>query len=168
MGHHTVDRSRQEGYTSKEQIMKQMSTEIEISADVVRVWKVLTDFARFPEWNPLIRSAEGQAKVGDRIKVYLKPPKGMGMTFKPTVLQADEGREFRWLGHLLIPGLFDGEHYFTIESLEGGRVRFTQGEIFRGLLVPVMGLLGVFKNTNPGFEEMNGALKVRAENPQVS
>lgn len=31
--------------------MKQMSTEIEISADVVRVWKVLTGFARFPEWN---------------------------------------------------------------------------------------------------------------------
>ena len=93
----------------------------------------------------------------------MKPPKGMGMTIKPTVLKADEGREFRWVGHLLVSGLFDGEHYFTIESLEGNRVRFSQGEIFTGILVPLIGLLGVFKNTKLGFEEMNQALKARAE-----
>jgi hypothetical protein len=36
------------------------------------------------------------------------------MTFRPTVLNAETNRELRWLGHLLAPGLFDGEHSFTI------------------------------------------------------
>ena len=54
-----------------------------------------------------------------------------------------------------MPGLFDGEHYFTIEPLNGSRVRFVQGENFTGLLVPLMGVIGVYKNTSAGFEEMN-------------
>ena len=148
--------------------MKEMSTEIEINASADRVWQVLTDFSALPEWNPFMRSAEGEVAVGARLKIFLKPPKGMGMTIKPTVLKADESREFRWLGHLIAPGLFDGEHYFTIEAKEGDRVRFTQGEIFTGLLVPLIGLLGVFKNTKLGFVEMNTALKERAENSEHS
>ena len=38
-----------------------------------------------------------------------------------------------------------------------------QGESFAGVMVPVLGLLGVFKNTLRGFEEMNQALRFRAE-----
>ena len=59
------------------------------------------------------------------------------MTFRPTVLKVEPNREFRWLGHLLFPGLFDGEHIFTIEPLGEGHVRFTQREVFTGLLVPL-------------------------------
>ena len=43
--------------------------------------------------------------VGDRLKVYIKASKGMGMSFKPTVLRAESNREFRWIGRLLMPGL---------------------------------------------------------------
>ncbi len=42
------------------------------------------------------------------------------MTMRPTVLVAEPGRELRWLGRLLVPGLFDGEHRFTIEEREPG------------------------------------------------
>ena len=45
------------------------------------------------------------------------------MRFKPRVLKAEPNRELRWLGHLGIPGLFDGEHIFTIEPLDQERVR---------------------------------------------
>ena len=58
------------------------------------------------------------------------------MTFRPTVLKVEPNREFRWLGHLLVPGLFDGEHSFTIEPLGESRVRFTQREIFTGCSFP--------------------------------
>lgn len=84
------------------------------------------------------------------------------MTFRPTVLKAEPNRELRWLGHLLIPGLFDGEHIFTIEPLGANRVRFVQREIFTGLLVPLLAS-GLDTDTRRGFEEMNQALKVRAE-----
>ena len=89
-----------------------------------------------------------------------------GHDVSPTVLKADPNRELRWLGRLWIPGLFDGEHVFTIEPLEANRVRFIQQEVFTGLLVPLFArLLGV--NTQRGFEEMNDALKVQAEETSV-
>ena len=85
------------------------------------------------------------------------------MTLRPTVSVADSERELRWNGHLLLPGLLDAEHRFWIEPISNGRVRFHQSERFRGILVP---LLREFldRDTQRGFEEMNAALKARAEN----
>ncbi len=143
--------------------MKQMSSEIEINASPEQVWQVLTDFSALPDWNPFIRSIEGDLNVGDRLKVYIKASKGMGMSFRPTVLRAEPNRELRWIGRLMMPGLMDGEHSFIIEPLEDNHVRFIQSESFTGVLVPFMSALGVFKNALIGFDEMNQALKRRAE-----
>jgi uncharacterized protein YndB with AHSA1/START domain len=68
--------------------MKEIQAEIVIDAPPERVWKVLTDFPALPQWNPFMQSAEGELKVGAQLKVALKPPKGMGMTFKPRVLKS--------------------------------------------------------------------------------
>jgi hypothetical protein len=84
------------------------------------------------------------------------------MTFKPKVLNAEPNRELRWLGRLLVPGLFDGDHSFTIQPLEDDRVRFIQREAFKGLLGPLFAR-SLDTNTQRGFEEMNHALRERAE-----
>ena len=142
--------------------MKKLRTEIEIQASAERVWQLLTDFPSFPQWNPFIRKASGNIRVGERLEVKLQPSGASAMTFRPTVLKVEPNREFRWLGHLLVRGLFDGEHIFTIEPLGEGRVRFTQREVFTGLLVPLFAR-GLDTDTRRGFEEMNQALKARAE-----
>jgi hypothetical protein len=142
--------------------MKDLHSEIEINAPAERVWHLLTDFASYPQWNPFIRSIRGQPIRGERLEVRIEPPGGRGMTFKPKVLNAEDNRELRWLGHLLVPGLFDGEHSFTIESLAKNRVRVVQREAFKGLLVPLFAR-SLETNTQRGFEEMNCALKERAE-----
>jgi hypothetical protein len=142
--------------------MKELRTEIEIQATAERVWQLLIDFPSFPQWNPFIRKATGNIRVGERLEVKLQPSGASAMTFRPTVLKAEPNRELRWLGHLLISGLFDGEHSFTIELLGEGRVRFTQREVFAGLLVPLFAR-GLDTDTRRGFEEMNQALKTRAE-----
>ena len=142
--------------------MKELCTEIEIQASDKRVWQLLTDFASFPQWNPFIRQAKGEAKVGARLVIHLQPSGASGMTFKPIVLKVEPNRELRWLGRLLMPGLFDGEHTFTIETLEANRVRFTQREVFTGLLVPLFAR-SLNADTRRGFAEMNQALKSRAE-----
>ena len=142
--------------------MKQLHTEIEIDASAKRVWEVLTDFASYPQWNPFIRHISGRPAPGERLQARLEPPGGRAMTFKPKVLTAEPNRELRWLGHLLVPGVFDGEHSFTIEPLEENRVRFRQREAFKGLLVPLFAR-SLESNTQRGFEEMNHALKERAE-----
>ncbi|MCH7718196.1 MAG: SRPBCC domain-containing protein [Chloroflexi bacterium] len=146
---------------------KELRTEIEIDAPADRVWRLLTEFDAYPDWNPFLRRASGEVKEGARLEVYMQPSGGRGMTFRPTVIRAEPNREFRWLGHLGVSGLFDGEHSFTIEPLEGNRVRFVQSERFTGVLVPLM-MLMIEKDTKRGFEEMNQALKERAEAAQRS
>jgi hypothetical protein len=85
------------------------------------------------------------------------------MTFRPKkVLNVEPNRELQWLGNLLVPGLFDGEHSFTIQPLVENRVRFVQREEFRGLLVPLFSR-SLDTNTRRGFEQMNRTLKERAE-----
>lgn len=79
------------------------------------------------------------------------------MTFKPEVQEVEEGRELRWLGRFLLPGLFDGEQSLRID----GRSRFVQSERFSRLLVGFFG--GTLDKTERGFAQMNEALKRRAE-----
>jgi hypothetical protein len=142
----------------------QLEADIEIQASPARVWEVLTDFDAYPEWNPFIVHAAGKAAVGSRLEVRMRPPGRRPTTFRPQVLDAEPGRRLRWLGRLLIPGLFDGEHSFVIQPVGPDRVRLTQNERFRGVLVPVLfGFLA--KPTLAGFQQMNQALKGRAEQP---
>jgi len=148
--------------TSLREMMKELRSEIEIAASARRVWEILTDFAGFPQWNPFIRRARGNLVAGERLEIVMQPSGARGMTFSPTVLNVEADRELRWIGHLFVPGLFDGEHIFTIESLGTGRVLFTQREIFTGLLVPLLARM-LDTDTRRGFEEMNKALKARAE-----
>lgn len=139
-----------------------LHTEIEIDASVERVWAVLSDFASYPQWNPFIKRVVGAPRQGTRLEVTIQPSGGKAMRFKPVVLSAEAGRELRWLGRVLLPGVFDGEHRFVIEPLANGKVLFQQSERFNGLLVgPLRASLE--KDTRRGFEEMNRALKARAE-----
>jgi hypothetical protein len=142
--------------------MKELHSEIEINASVERVWDILTDFASYPQWNPFIRSISGELEVGERLEVRLEPPDSRGVTLRPTVLRAEPNRLMRWVGHVLVPGLFDGEHSLVIEPLGENRVRFVQHEAFKGVLVSLL-TRSLDNNTLRGFEEMNEALKERAE-----
>ena len=140
----------------------QLNAEIEINASPDRVWTILTDFAVYPEWNPFIKFVHGAPQQGARLEVRIQPSGTKGMTFRPTVLVADTGRELRWLGRLLFPGVFDGEHSFVIKTVAAGKVRFQQNEQFTGILVPMF-RSSLDRDTKRGFEEMNLALKSRAE-----
>lgn len=141
--------------------MTMLRHEIEIDASPEAVWAVLADTDAYPDWNPFVRKVEGELREGAKLEVRIAPPGGRAMTFKPVVLAAEPGRELRWLGRLLLPGLFDGEHSFRLEPLELGRTRFTQAESFSGILVPL--LRKTLGKTQAGFEQMNNALKLRVE-----
>jgi hypothetical protein len=143
---------------------KQLRAHIDIQASPQRVWQVLTDFAAYPQWNPFITQASGTAAPGERLSVRMQPAGGRAMTFRPTVLEAAPQRRLRWIGRVLFPGVFDGEHSFTIEPLEQGSVRLTQQEDFRGALVPLLAR-SLDRRTLPAFEQMNQSLKRRAEQP---
>lgn len=141
-----------------------ITTEILVDAPPARVWTILTDLAAYGEWNPFIPRIEGPLAAGERLRVHIRPPGGSGMTFRPRLLAVTPEIELRWLGHLLLPGLFDGEHRFRLEALDGGtRTRLHHSESFSGLLLPVIFGARAQSTTRAGFEAMNAALKRRAE-----
>jgi uncharacterized protein YndB with AHSA1/START domain len=72
--------------------MKEIHTEIEIDAPAEKVWRVLTDFAAYPEWNPFVRRLEGEVRVHARLQVHVQPAGGKGMSIRPTVLVAEPNR----------------------------------------------------------------------------
>ena len=138
-----------------------LETSIDIDAAPAAVWAVLSDLPSYPSWNPFIREASGTLAAGERIEVQLQPARGRAMRFRPTVLKAEANRELRWLGRLVAPGVFDGEHRFAIEPTARGS-RLVQEERFTGLLVPFLAR-GLRRGTLPGFERMNVAVKERVE-----
>jgi hypothetical protein len=142
--------------------MKTLRTQIDIDASAEQVWDTLTNFADYSTWNQFITHLAGTLAPGERLEVRIEPPGGADMSFRPTVLAVAPARELRWVGHLLISGLFDGEHQFEIHPLGPGRVRFVQQERFTGVLVALFAR-NLDAHTLPGFNAMNAALKARAE-----
>jgi hypothetical protein len=142
--------------------MSEISTQILIRAAPQRVWAALMDFAAYPSWNPFVIGIEGEARPGERLKVTIRPPGGSAQTFKPIVLQADAPEAFVWRGSLPIPGLFTGVHAFRL-TREGDATRFRHSEAFSGLLVPLF--RKTLAQAEEGFNQMNAAIKARAEAP---
>jgi hypothetical protein len=83
------------------------------------------------------------------------------MTFKPNILTLEANKEFRWKGKLGINGIFDGEHYFILESVDKDITKFIHGEKFSGLLVPFVRKM--LDKTQKGFLLMNESIKNECE-----
>ena len=142
--------------------MPDIQTQIEIDAAPPVVWAILTDFAAYPDWNPLITSIEGDPVVGERLRVRVEPPGGRATTFSAPVRRVESARELRWRGYLGVPQIFAGEESFRLAPTDSGGTTFHHDERFSGVLaVPMLWVLRT--RTEQGFEAMNAALKARAE-----
>jgi hypothetical protein len=140
--------------------LKEIRTEIDIDTSPLRVWQVLTDFSKYPEWNPFIRKIEGQPVEGAKLRIHITTPAGVKREYSPKVTKVVAERELRWLGKM--PGLLSGEHIFSIEPVSDSSVYLVHREVFGGLLTPFFGS-SLDTDVRKGFEEMNAALKKRAE-----
>jgi hypothetical protein len=136
---------------------KTIKTSIRIQATPAKVWQILTDFDRYPNWNPFLKFIKGEVEEGNTIHIHAG-----SMEFRPMVLAFEAEKEFRWIGNLLLKGLFDGEHSFIIEDLQDGTVNLKHEENFSGLLVGIFPKK-LFTKTKEGFNEMNQKLKELAE-----
>ena len=143
-------------------MLMELHTQIMIRSTPAKVWSILTDFPAYPSWNPFIISINGRPAVGERLEVRMQPPDAARMTFKPKVTAFQVNEKFQWLGHFIIPGIFDGEHTFALEAQPDGTVLFSQSEHFSGLFVAFFRKM-LNDNTRRGFEAMNQKLKERAE-----
>lgn len=140
----------------------EIRTEIEIEASPQAVWRVLTDFPRYSEWNPFIVAVGGEPRQGTTLSVTLSMPESAKeYRLRPRVVRCEAEAELRWLGHLWFKGLFDGEHFFRLHEPAPGRTRFVHGEDFSGVLLRFA--TRTVTEATRGFVYMNQALKRRVE-----
>jgi hypothetical protein len=134
-------------------------TTIDIDAGAAEIWRVLTDFSRYDEWNPMLRNVQVGVEPGAlvRFEVHRDGTKPLRLQAKIALL--NEPDALSWRGGR--KGILTGEHYFRIESLGEGRCRFHHGEQFKGLLLLLA--KGVLKDAPAVYRSMNQALKKRVE-----
>lgn len=135
---------------------------IEIRAPQETVWRVLSDFSSYREWNPHLREVRGKPRQGGRLMVLSQPPGARPLALRARLVIWQPPAEFRWRATFISGYLFSGEHGFRLEPQAADRVRFVHDENFRGLLVPLYSLVRL-SATRRGFTEMNEALRERAE-----
>ena len=50
--------------------MNKIQTQIIINASATDVWDTLIDFRKYNEWNPFIKSIDGNPVVGEKLKEF--------------------------------------------------------------------------------------------------
>jgi hypothetical protein len=138
-----------------------VTTQITIDAPPERVWSVFTDFASYPDWSRFVKSISGELRDGARLTVRLGPADSNGLTFKPRIKELREGAVLEWLGHLVVPGIFDGRHRFELTGTSDGKTLFTQSETFGGITIPFA--KSSLEGMNRSFDAFNASLKARSE-----
>lgn len=138
-------------------------TEVTINASIQLVWDVLTDISEYPNWNPFIKSIEGQLVNDSKLRVELDFNYKRTMTFTPKVVTVTPGEHLAWLGAGGLNGrIFDGEHHFSLRQEASGSTVLEHYENFCGIFTRIFGhYMG--DDTKTGFEAMNKALKARCE-----
>lgn len=140
---------------------REVTTSIWIDRPPADVWRVLVDTNAYRAWNPMIVRIKGDLRVGSVIEIDLGSSKSNAAVFHPTVQVVQPNHELRWLGHVGMPGIFDGEHRFQLVA-SGTGTRFVQSERFSGLLVGHL-TGSLLDDTLNRMNAMNSALKQRVE-----
>jgi hypothetical protein len=96
------------------------------------VWDVLTDFAAYKEWNPVITLADGRLKEGTRMALRIAPSGRVAYIVRPKISKVVPERELRWRRRL---PLRTTEQLFELEAVPGG-TKVTHGTETWGPLVP--------------------------------
>lgn len=138
--------------------MRSFAATSRIHAPANRIWSILTDAARYPQWNPTVTRVDGTIAPGQRIALHVTI--NPGRAFPVTVTTFESPQRMVWRGGLPL-GLFVGERVFTLTPTSDGAVEFNMRETFTGLLAPLIGR--TLPDMQPAFEQFVAALKREAE-----
>jgi hypothetical protein len=141
---------------------REIKTQYHYAVKTSLLWKIIIDFPHYPMWNNFILEVLGEAEPATRIKFRFQLPRGIMLPATAIILTVESEKEIRWKGRLPIPGLFSAEHYYILDSNGNGQTDLYHGEIFRGLLVPLIWPLLRIKGT-PVYEQNNIDLEKRAK-----
>lgn len=132
---------------------------VQAPADVI--WESLVELSTWPEWNPLYPKAAGVVRIGNVLDLTLQLPGRPAQEIKPTVLDWVPNDHIHWRLKLM-GGLVKTIRYLEIEPLSETGCIFSNGEVFDGLLAPMV-IKQHGRAIRGGFASMGEALRERAE-----
>ena len=152
-------------------MVKAVGASVEIDAPVERVWDVLRDVERYPEWNPFTVSVQTDFALGSPVDMrvnlfgrYRRDGSPRTIHQVEYVTGYDEGRRVSW-GVPVGPSWFIlADRWQELTDLGGGRTRYETVDEFTGVGVGFM-LLLMRRHMERGFTEVGLALKERCETP---
>ena len=137
--------------------------EVVIDAPPEKVWAVIIDFPSYAEWNSQLAWLGGVAAPEATLKLRLSAEGTDPYEFEPVVSHFEPNVRFAWFARTGAPRVFDGEHFFELEPLAGGKTRLVNRERYSGLLAPIIQRQPMMQGAPKGFVKMNDELKRRAE-----
>lgn len=138
--------------------MKAFSATATITASSDRIWEILTDADKFPEWEPGVIRIEGTIALGEKITVYTKL--SPDRAFPVTVSEFVPGKKMVWSSSMPL-GLFKGERTFTLTPVGEDKVEVVTKEEFSG---PLLFLIGrTIPDLSESFQNFAAGLKKQAE-----
>lgn len=139
--------------------MREIRTEIEITAPRQRVWDLLADLDSYADWNPHITSASGDLREGASLDITVERIGARSRTMTVRVSDCDPPRRLQWVGTVGSKRIFRGIHTFELHEFDDDRTRFVNHEQLTGFLVPLV----VSEHPQRDYDRMNEALKRRLE-----
>src|SRR4051812_43352252 len=133
--------------------MKVFSATTEINASPETVWRILTDTAKYPEWDPGMVRLEGKIAPGEKITAHTK---ASSRAFPITVSEFEPNRKMVWSSGMPL-GLFKGARTFSLTPQGNDKVTFKVEEVFTGVLLPLIGRS--IPDLNPVFADFAKGLK---------
>ena len=140
-----------------------IATEITIDAPRARVWSILRDLDRYPEWNPFTPRVEATLRVGDPVILHVAMHPGKKTMRQPEVMSSYvEGEELGWGTTMIHPLLLQANRTQRLTELSQGRCHYRSVDVFAGALVPIV--MAFYRAPiQRGFDETARSLKARAE-----
>src|SRR5690242_10099587 len=108
------------------------SAETDINASAEKVWGILTDASKYPEWDVQMIRLEGKIAPNEKITAHTKLS---DRAFPVTVTEFTPNKQMTWVGGMPL-GLFTGVRVFKLEP-KGNGVHFSLREDYSGLLLGI-------------------------------
>ena len=135
---------------------------LDVAAPASRVWQVVCDLARYPEWNPFVVKCDSTLAVGDPIAMRVRLFSAWAQPQREQIFEHEPGRR---LCYGLAPGRLGAlasRRWHDVTPSGASNSRYVSRFELSGWLAPVVaGLLG--RRLAAGFAAMSAAIAARAE-----
>ncbi|HEV7651558.1 MAG TPA: SRPBCC domain-containing protein [Actinophytocola sp.] len=138
--------------------MKSYESSARINASPEQVWQILSDGARWADWESGVERVEGDIAESAKLKIFTEVTPGRAFPLKVVGLEPTRGMTFA--GGMPL-GLFRGVRQYTLRPVSDSVTEFTMREEYTGPLLPL--IWRSMPDLQPSFDKFASGLKQRVE-----